>query len=827
VAALHRIEKHLKGKSIVMSRIIIYRKLIKQSKPHMVTHSDWLLDLFTDMLSSMKEIRATAIALGLEASFSISKEKQFSRKVMDVLQLAVDDTKYIEYYVDRLKTMALAKEKHDSTAVPQIWSVVILLMRCPVDRWEFFGPWLEIIQLCFNSSDFHTKFEANYAWNRLVYSLQLNEQSFSKTIGTVCQPFLSILKRKGTDKQSRELRRIALGSICNLYYYAFKPNTSPAHIDTFWDACVPLLISRMVAPVVDGKSSERSPAAAHDHTQQAIAILTGLLDSSTPRLWKEDHIAENTLVRPDELPALDAKWVRRNAAKVFAVVEPILSKTFLDLSNPGSTSTKLWKTLVGAVALAASKEVKVSTDTAVFMAHAFTFLSRTWSRGTSGLDSQVDASQLFFEATRVFLSTMVDSLGLLPFTEKQLSVGKHNMFMPVATPSHRTGKTQGLVRTPLHHMFAILTALPPGTSDDECLLNLVRSVFTPFLAPKSSRGRVDLANELMQLLPMETLAPYGPWVVVSEVMCNSLEHSQASHSSTHSSGEPPVGHEYREIVKHLERGIRSTPNLPWEHWQSLFEILAARASDEAGDAGCAIAIIEPLAKTILDIPSEHEGKINRNKLRSGIELISIARQPRDRQAVDAARRRLWGTSISGSRSVSFDTYDHLYRLANDLLEVSYRRYEGSDVEEVVVPLLTEVAAFLARCNELLILKSLVNLQTSIGIWIQDASGRYNSRQSPSVSEAVSETCKIHIYVHLTNSMQVKLLWSRICNIFIEADNLEQVQLDTIEPLLCFAFESKHRHIVNTVTTMWNRAFEQADDVQYPEKLKSVLLSLRP
>lgn len=78
-----------------------------------------------------------------------------------------------------------------------------------------------------------------------------------------------------------------------------------------------------------------------------------------------------------------------------------------------------------------------------------------------------------------------------------------------------------------------------------------------------------------------------------------------------------------------------------------------------------------------------------------------------------------------------------------------------------------------------------------------------------------------------NNFQVKLLWARICNIFIEADNLEQVQLDTIEPLLCSAFESRHRHIVNTVSVMWNRAFEQAEEIQYPEKLKVALLSLRP
>ncbi|KAI1876152.1 uncharacterized protein JN550_001648 [Neoarthrinium moseri] len=806
VASLHRIEEHLTGKSIVMSRILIYRRLIKQSKPHMTTHSDWLLDLFSDMLSSVKEIRATAIALGLEASFGIGKEKQLSRRVMEILDLVAEERKYIEYYVERLKAMALSKDKHESSAVPQIWSVVILLLRCPVDRWEFFGPWLEIIQLCFNSGDLQTKFEANYAWNRLVYCLQLNEQSSPKTIGVVCQPFLTQLKRR---KLNEELRKVCFGSVCNLYYYAFRPNTSPSHTDNFWDSCIPQIIQAMVAPEMNPKGAEQPVAGPPDHTHQAILILTSLFNSTTPRIWKEDHIADSPIARPDELPALDPKWVRRNAAKIFAVIEPILMKTYLDISNPGSPVAKLWKALITAVASAASKEIKVSTDTAVFMAHIFTFLFRVWSRGLSETGGGEEGSRRLFEATRVFLTMVIDSVGLLPFTEKQLSMGKQNTFLPVATPSHRPGKGQGVTRTPLHHLFSILSSLPPGADDNEWLAGLLRSVLSPFLTPKSPRTKVDLVHELMQSLPMDTLAPYGPWLVVSEVLSESLESSQLTHSSTGSGSLPPVGHEYREIVKHLDRGLRSTPKLPWKHWQSLFQALATRASDETGAAGCAIAIIEPLAKTILDIiASDSEAKNSINLFRSGIELISNSRQPRDRHAVDAARLRLWGTSISGSRSASFDTFDNLYRLIDQLLHTSYNHFNEYETGGIIVPLITEVAGFLTRCNQLLVFKTLVHLQNGIGIWIQDTEGRYGSRQSPSVSEAV------------------KMLWDRICNIFIKADNLEQVQLDMIEPLLCSAFESKHRHTVNTLASLWNSAFDQAEKIEYPARLKSVLLSVR-
>ncbi|KAF3069643.1 Telomere length regulator protein rif1 [Daldinia childiae] len=808
VASLHKIEEHIKGKSIIMSRILIYRRLVKQSRSHMTTHSDWLLDLFTDMLSSMKEIRAAAIALGLEASFTIGKEKQLSRRVMEILQLQVDDTKYIEYYVERL--ISMVKDKAQSASVPQVWSVVILLLRCPVDRWEFFGRWLEIIQRCFNSGDYHTRLEANYAWNRLVYFLHFNETSFSKAIVTVCQPFTSQLKRRGSSKQLEELRKVVIAGICNFYYYTFKPNLSMAQVDTYWDACVRPLVQQLAFPEVDTKQIENPTATASNNLSQAVLILTGLFDSSTPRLWKEDRVAENALVKPDELPALDPKWVRRNAARVFSVVEPILQKTFLDLASPESASCKLWRTLVSAVAAAASKEVKVSTDTATFMAHAFSVLARIWSQGLDSSDAQPESQQRFLDATQAYLWTIIESLGLLPFTEKLLSLNKQNSFIPVATPSHRSGRGQGLTRTPLHHLFSILSALPPGIPDDDGLLNLIRIVLDPFIISRSSsHGKTELARELIQILPMDVLSPYGPWVFISDILSLSLDSSQSSHLTASSGSEPiTIGHEYREIIKHLERGLKSTPNLPWEHWDSLFQLLVHRGYSEIGGAGLAIVVIEPLAKHFLEFCSlPCDDVISPTHFKAGISLISNAAHPKDRQGLDAARRRLWGTSIAGPRSASFDPFDNFYRLANCLLEASYLHMEDYNPDEIIVNLFTETSCFLKRCNRSLVFKSIAHLQHGIGLWIQDEIAQYSIAESTTVSQAVES------------------LWDQICKLFLDTDTQENLQLDVIEELLCSAFLSRHRDIVNYTAVMWNRAFEHAEEIQYPEKLKNVLISI--
>ncbi|KAI0184197.1 Rap1-interacting factor 1 N terminal-domain-containing protein [Xylaria flabelliformis] len=795
VDSLHNIEEHIKGKSIIMSRILIYRRLIKQSTIHMVTHHKWLLDLFTDMLSTLKEIRSAAIALGFEASFTAAREKQFPKKVMEVLQISVDKTTYIKYYIDRLT--AMTRDKSEMAPVPQIWSVVTLLLRCPINRWEFFEDWLQILMDCFNRGDYQTKVEANYAWNRLVYALHLHESSFFKTMNILCEPFNQFKRRA---KQPEELRKVVIGGLCNLYYYAFKPNSSSSHIDHYWDACVQTPIRTLAFPESDGKFAENQLFCSSNNLSQAADILAGLFDSSSIRIWKEDRIAENPLAKPSELPPLDPKWIRRNTTRVFLTVEPILTKSFLDLADPESSPSKLWRSLIGAVAAAASKEVKVSVDTAAFIGKALTLLMRIWTGGLREEIVSATTQQLFLKATGAYLTTMILLIGHLPFTEKILTTNDQNSLVPVATPSRRSGKGHSPTRSPLHHLFSMLSLSPPGIPDGDEISSLFQTIFGPFMLTRSPRGRKDLAQEFMQIPPLDVPVNNGPWVFIAEALSKHEDHSQASYMSTNSASQSPIGHDFRDIVKHLEKGVSYMPNLPWSHWSSLFQFAVERATELSGEAGCSVAVIEPLAKALFESPISH------SLYKCGAQLICSARQPRDRQALDSARRRLWGTAVAGLRSASFDPFDYLYRLTSRLLSTSYTAVDSIE-EDVLSSLITETSQFLVRSNQVLVFKSLVQLQQGVGPWIQDENEQYSSKQRSKLAEVVI------------------LLWDRICNLFSET-TLGNFQLDAIEHLLCCAFKSKHRHMVNTAILLWNQGFKNASEIQYPETLKDVLLSLR-
>ncbi|OIW25935.1 hypothetical protein CONLIGDRAFT_635705 [Coniochaeta ligniaria NRRL 30616] len=791
VSSVRKIEDHLKGKSIIMSRVLIYTRLIKQCRHLMAVHSDWLLDLFTDMLSELKEIRSSAINLGLEAGFTIGKEKNISRKVMELFNQTHEEKRYIEFYQERLRTMA--KGKVESAAVPQIWSVIVLFLRCPMDKWDGFSSWLKIIQGCFNGADMRTRIEANIAWSRLGYVMLMDDRSFSKAVPILTQPFLAQLKRKAVPgKHVDDFRDAVVGGVRHLLYYTFKPNANLQLLDGQWDGCVKPLLKQLL---------DRPAAFTYDGTFHATVILAGLFDCVTPRVWNPERAMEKQLIQADELPAIDSKWLRRNAARVFELVEPILLQNFSSVRDPNSPMYKLWRNLVAAVASAASKEIKVSVDTAIFVSYAFNTLQRIWKQGPQ---EGTETGAVFLKAIQTYLSVMIESLGLLPFTEKLLSVDVGSNFVPIATPTHRPGKNQGLIKSPLKHMFSILSALPPGIQDDDNFASFFALVFSPFLAAKSDKGRMDLAQELLSTVPMEAMIPYGPWKFTADVVSAWLDARQSSHQSTGSGADTPVGHEYRDVVRILERGLRSTPNLPWNHWESFFLTLISRVRDETGEAGVAIAVIEPLAKTVFDrctvggLPI-----VSPLMVKCTTELLSVANQPRDRQAVDAARRRLWG---AGSRSASFDTFDNLYKSVNLILGYFY--IHGADNEGRVAALLKGVGSFLERCNPQLLTKSLVMLQGGLVPWIGDMLAETH-RKPAEADEAIKST------------------WQQICNVLRGYDGLEQLPLDDLEPLLCAAFKSKHRQVVNSALSLWNSVFEHIEQVEYPEKLKAVLLSLRP
>lgn len=722
VSALHNIEEHLNGKSIILSRVLVYRKLVSQVKQPMINHSDWLLDLFTDMLSNIIDIRTNAVALGLDAGFLLNHDRALSRRVMEITALTFQDKRYIDYYREKLRIML--KDRRQAPAVPRIWSVVMLLVRCPFDKWDAFNDWLLVIQACFNSSDFQTRLEANQAWARLVYIALSDERIISdakRRLSTLRRPFADQMNRKGTGKQSEDLRKAVLGGVCNLFYYAFRPNVSLALVDHYWDSGV--------APTMRDLM-DRSCEDTIDYGVYAAQILTNLFNCSRTRIWTRERVTDPRLVEPTELPAIDSKWIRRNVSRVFDVVEPILEKNFLALRSKSPT-LDLWQALVSSVASAAIKEVKVATDTAAFVARSFNFLQSVWATGVPPGEAG-DYSANFLCAVRTYLQVMFEALGQLPFTEKILSTNDQNKFVPISTPSHRMHKAQSQPKAPLAHLFSFISTLPPGVPDDDAFADFIRVVFNPSFKSRLERTQVELAAQFSFLVPVDALCPFGTWALVADWSWSLLKARRLDDQSLGPGGSNPVGQRYRDFVKVLERGLRSTPNLPHHQWLACFDEFVGLCQEEAGDACVAIIAVEPLAQICLELDSSGQSKDPIRTLSILRGLLTVAAHPRDRQAVDAARRRLWGTAAAGSRPNLLDPFDHLYRLTKLALKVLYAAPLPS-MSEVAQGILQALCGFLQRSNRQLLLQTLVAIQEGVALWLQDAQKLLTSQSGEAFS----------------------------------------------------------------------------------------------
>lgn len=68
------------------------------------------------------------------------------------------------------------------------------------------------------------------------------------------------------------------------------------------------------------------------------------------------------------------------------------------------------------------------------------------------------------------------------------------------------------------------------------------------------------------------------------------------------------------------------------------------------------------------------------------------------------------------------------------------------------------------------------------------------------------------------------LWQSLCKILVNV-SAETLPLSSIEPLLCAAFRSTRRQIVNLTAETWNQIYKDAEHIEYPETLRTVLASL--
>ncbi|KAH8594703.1 Rap1-interacting factor 1 N terminal-domain-containing protein [Bisporella sp. PMI_857] len=834
VSALHDIENFVKGKSIITGRIDVYRSLVRNSRSAMLANSDWVEDLFNSMLSSLRDTRSAAIQLGLESAATMGVEKKAIRIVMELFrgELVTDVAvvKFGDLYADRLKEMAIIpkrdnrtdrkedlsqkaerlKKEEASASIPQVWIIPMLFIRgqkSTFEQWSFVSTWLTVIGKCFNSRDAQTRVEANVAWSRYIFAISPDEKTSPKLVSQLKSPFIDQLKRKSRSANPSRVRNSILSGIYFLFYYCFRPNSTPAQLEMYWDAYVSELIGKALTPA----NISDSPEQARQDLIDACRILTAMFET-TPRPWSEtralDFSSPNGLTSPmsvNELPALDSKWLRKSATRVFPVMEPVLEKLFWDLSESSEPASCLFKAYITSIASPAAKEIKVPNEAMACVAGIFNFAYRIWHLGPSNMLSLAlpsrSKSNDFLGSFRNIIITAITGLGPLHFTEKLLSISNQDTFVVIATPSHRPKSLRGEIQCPLHHLFVLLTKTCPSLVYDGSFSQMVRSIITPFFeARTTSKSQMELIQDLLALLPSENTEPCKLlWQVLAEFATRAID-TRDSSASNGSNGQP-LGATYRNALRILEHGFDLSPQEPLPGWRKLFEALVASSTIDAGESGRAIAVVEPLAKALVQ--------------RSGVSsiaycgmLVTKATYPKDRKTLDAARRKLWGI-LNNSKITGNDPYFHLYEIMRGALESSYASFRV-DRNLDCINMLCAISSILNRCPDAVLDVVLEKLQSGLGNWLRDEHSNLGSDKV--LFNAVANT------------------WNIVCSRFPQIKHVDDYTklLSSLEILLSSALESRHKSIVASSITLWNSTFGTYEDkLEYPERLVDVLLRLSP
>ena len=737
ISALDAVTNWVKGNRVVGHRLMIYQRLLGQARPLIVSRvGSWIDHLISGMLSTIKDIRARAIAFGVDASLQLGTTSSVSQACIEVFnRVSADGTKVVDFLSSRLIEMAISKE--DGSHVPQIWSVVIMFLRSrrrQLEGWEHLKTWLVVIQRCFNSNDGQTKLQANISWNRLIFAINLDTSTTNSMAKMLRQPIVSQLERKSSDKNSKVGKQIARSSYCTLLYYALRPTATHAQLDQYWD----LYVYQILPSCFTASKSD---------INHACDILSALFSGKgKPKIW-DDNRTNDGPVQAEDLPCLDPRWIRLRAARVVQVFDNLFDTADWQLSKEGDAPiVQAWRNFTLALGNAGGKEVKVSMDAINAVAHIVNEIKLLLERSNSKLARERDALPIdvsskadqseTFEKIRILIDEAVAKIGNLPFLEQRLIRTSQDSFEAADTPSSRSSRDYGSLDSAVAHLLNTLLKnvqhMPIGTS----YMGALKTVLNiPLQSTTSRRAKLGILRNLGRLLRLDGLhkkeASIMFWRLLAEGTSSALK--QPQQNETHNDSPQYPGHEFREAVKVLELGIqlRSSNNGP--PWHELHANIVDALRKDVGNEAIALITIEPLAGFISKDDHTYDGFV----LAAAASILETVHWPQSPHLIERVQRRLWGVTHVTPKVTSLDPFDKLYSMMERLLGSSYASLEMLP-SATVVDFVSATTKMIASCPTEYMGTLLFRLQKGLAPWIEDAKGILSLRPSSPLSILYSE-----------------------------------------------------------------------------------------
>ena len=713
LSALEGITDHQKGNSIIGLRLRIYQRLLTLAKPSVVAHAEhWIDHLVSGMLSTSKDIRALAINFGIDAGVNLGSTGSVSQACFDLFnRKSPEGQTVVDFLAARLSAMTACKE--ESVHVPQIWSVVILLLRNrrhKLERWLHLKPWLMVLQQCFNSSEAHTKLLAMTAWNRLVFAIEPDTSTTPQMVKMLRQPVVAQLSRKGSDKHSKQSKQIAQSSYCNLLYYAFRPLATHTQIDLYWDHYIDQVLPESFT------STKRD-------IDRACEILAALLHNEQPRPWDENRANASDFIKPDELPSLNPKWVRSRADKVLIVFGKLVHLAAWNSSEQEKLPILVaWRSFTKSLGDAGKQEVKVSMETMAAVAHVLNMMKRFWDQAY--LEQPKLPSTDFstaMEKLQALIQEAILYIGPIPFNEPRLLQSSHHLFEAAETPSSRSDRHHGPLCSPTTHLLRLLVNSITNDAAVEKYTPVMRNLLEVALSSTSSRrSQLGILRQLTALVcsgdATRSRARLALWCLIAEATESAL--GRARPSDTNSDSPQYAGHEFRDAAKILEIGIYHHSGDTTSTWQKLFSVLSKALREEIGDGGVILILTEPLSAAIRH---QFSAACDDSLFACAASVIQSVTWPNSQQVLDRARKLLWGISATGQKLAPLDPFEKFYSMVERGFTKAYEDHASTGMS-VVTEFLCVVEFLLASSPVSAKGVLLRRVQRGAASWIEDQQG---------------------------------------------------------------------------------------------------------
>lgn len=712
LTVLHDLTNRVTGSSIISNRLLIYQRIYSQARSTFVSQSSlWMEHLISGLLHHLKDIRTKSIQLGFHVSMTSGPNLMLSKSIQDIFDRSLDKgRKLVTEICERMVRMMAASDS--GIHVPQVWSVVILLLRnkrLNVDNWDHFKEWVLVLQKCFNCSDHAIKSQAIVAWNRFVHVVSPGETTNRSLLKMLSKPILSQFaqfERKHQDKSGSQPGQLMMGSYYNLLYYAFRPSASFQQLDVVWEEYIAYPASKTFAssPVLSDRLAR---------------ILSNMLWSPQTKVWSDNKLNDGNKLQPEELPTLDCRWIRSRITLVLKVFENIFRTSLWAENIEQSNIAIAWIRLSKALSNASSKEITPSSESMQTVAHVLGLLQRLWRAGPVSINAvEQESMDMFFERFQFLSRSMIFSLGNTPFTEKLLLKTADATFQAANTPTHRRSTADSNLDSPVLHFLRLISDVSGISVPSPAYLSLVNSTLEAACNGRTTRSsRLELLRQCSDLQSTEPTVRFGVHSF-AQIVWKSAAHLAADSVcsypiETARERDGSVSRDYENVIKILSTGLRF-PDV-FQVWNELLDAFVRVIRTEKGDGAIAIMVVEPLAECLMTVGARDSCLASASLLRNSLPMAY------GHQNTDGSVQK--DASHLSARDSPF-VPKKLIELVEGTLQSSYQEFDATDTNGIA-DFIESLTSFLG--SGFIAFRSTIieNLQQSLAVWLKDEAHKLN------------------------------------------------------------------------------------------------------